>query len=105
MPIRVRARPDFARLFTHSASILYLRNNGLRLDEVGDLAASLKTVKDDNCRASCVDWYGESRPIFLGDRVFALLGYELVEGVITGARIKELKRLNYAPNLSETASN
>ena len=33
-----------------------------------------------DCRASCVDWYGNARPVFLGDRVFALLGYELVEG-------------------------
>ena len=27
-----------------------------------------------------MDWYGNARPIFIGDRTFALLGYELVEG-------------------------
>jgi hypothetical protein len=34
---------------------------------------------DDECRASCVDWYGNARPLFLRGHVFALLGYELVE--------------------------
>jgi hypothetical protein len=29
------------------------------------------------CRASCVDWYGNARPLCLPGRVFALLGYEL----------------------------
>ena len=29
---------------------------------------------------SCVDWYGNSRPLFIRDRIFALMGYEIVEG-------------------------
>ena len=36
-------------------------------------------VKDDGCQASCVDWYGNARPIFLPERMLALMGYELVE--------------------------
>lgn len=31
------------------------------------------------CEVSCVDWYGNTRPIFLGDRIFALMGDELAE--------------------------
>ncbi len=31
------------------------------------------------CETSCTDWYGNTRPIFLGERVFALMGSELVE--------------------------
>lgn len=102
LPILERGRPGNGHSFapSASASILYLRNNSLQFEEVGNLTANAKTVAGDNCRASCVDWYGQSRPLFLRDRVFALLGYELVEGSITGGQIKELRRLNYAPKLS-----
>ncbi len=31
------------------------------------------------CETSCVDWYGNTRPIFLRDRAFALMGSELTE--------------------------
>ena len=43
-----------------------------------------------------MDWYGNARPIFIGDRVFALLGYELVEGSFTDGRIRE-RRVDFAP--------
>jgi hypothetical protein len=57
--------------------------------ELGDLAsAPAGRQQDDACKASCVDWYGNARPIFLGQRVLALMGYELVEGrlLATGRR-------------------
>ena len=50
-----------------------------------------------NCIASCVDWYGNARPIFLGGRVFALMGYELVEGALAGGRISERRRVDFSP--------
>lgn len=31
------------------------------------------------CETSCTDWYGNTRPIFLGERAFALMGSELAE--------------------------
>jgi hypothetical protein len=43
-----------------------------------------------------MDWYGNSRPIFIGGRVFALLGNELVEGTIRGPNIVEVRRVNFA---------
>jgi hypothetical protein len=52
---------------------------------------------DDDCRASCVDWYGNARPLFVGDRIFALLGYELVEGTVVAGRIREQRRVDFAP--------
>ena len=52
---------------------------------------------DDGCIASCIDWYGDARPIFLGDRIFALLGYEIVEGREQGGRIRELRRIDLTP--------
>ncbi|AYM78537.1 hypothetical protein D9M09_24115 [Janthinobacterium agaricidamnosum] len=83
-----------------AASVLYLRNSGLQLTELGALAARPGPAPDDGCRASCVDWYGNARPLFLQGRVFALLGYELVEGALKEGQIREVRRVSYAPNAS-----
>ena len=86
-----------ARQLRHaSAAVLFLRNESLRLTELGALDAQANGV-NDGCRASCVDWYGNSRPLFIGSRVFALMGYEIVEGRIAGSRIEEAQRINFAP--------
>lgn len=82
---------------TESASVLYLRNDRLALTELGALAARPGAPPDDGCRASCVDWYGNARPLFLQGRVFALLGYELVEGALADGKIRETRRISYAP--------
>jgi hypothetical protein len=46
------------------------------------------------CEVSCVDWYGNSRPIFIDDRVFALTGFELIEGAVVKNRIIEVARID-----------
>lgn len=79
-----------------SAALLYLRNESLSFSELGTLA-SRPAGTADGCRASCVDWYGNSRPLFLGKRIFALMGYEIVEGRLQGGRMAELNRVNFAP--------
>jgi hypothetical protein len=79
------------------AAVLYLRNRALALSRLGTLDARRARVDEDGCRASCVDWYGNARPVFIGDRVFALLGYELVEGRIEGERIVERRRVDFTP--------
>lgn len=48
------------------------------------------------CEVSCIDWYGNSRPIFTDGRVFALTGTEMIEGKIYGGQIEEVQRLNIA---------
>ena len=98
LPIVGQARSNsMQRYLDQTASVLYLRNNGLRLGRMGQLDAHAERAVDDGCKASCVDWYGDARPIFIGDRVFALLGYELVEGRLDGERITEKRRGNFAP--------
>jgi Beta propeller domain len=82
------------------ASVLYLRNRALHLQEAGKLDALRTAEIDDACKASCVDWYGNARPIFIGERVFALLGYELVEGRFEGPRIRERRRIDFSPQVS-----
>ena len=97
LPISVPARPGYAHLFESSSAILFLRNEARAFREIGELDAQSEKAVDDKCRASCVDWYGNSRPLFLRNRVFALLGYELVEGKLDDGRMRELRRINYAP--------
>ncbi len=97
LPIRGAVRPGYEHLFDESASILFLQNDSLELKELGGLAARKGKSIDDGCRASCVDWYGNSRPLFLRGRIFAMLGYEVVEGNITEGRIRETRRISFAP--------
>lgn len=104
LPISEPARPGYRHLFETSAAILFLKNDSLHFQELGELAAQPERAKDDGCRASCVDWYGNARPLFVRGRVIALLGYELVEGRMEYGRIHEVRRVNYAPQ-SWTALN
>lgn len=97
LPIRAPASPGYRHLFDESASILFLRNDSLRLEELGELTARAEGTANDGCRASCVDWYGNARPLFVRGRVFALLGYEMVEGTLAGGRIRETRRVSFAP--------
>lgn len=105
LPVRGGGEPGHRQLRQESAAVLFLRNSGLKLGEIGALEAQANAGADDGCRASCVDWYGNSRPLFIGKRVIALMGYELVEGAVEGAvegeggtmRIRELRRASFAP--------
>lgn len=101
LPISEPGRAGYRHLIEESASVLFLRNEGLRFQEIGTLAARPKRAENDRCRASCVDWYGNSRPLFVRGRVFALLGYEIVEGAVDDGRIRETRRINYAPRRLE----
>jgi hypothetical protein len=88
-----------------SAAVVFLRQRDLDFRPLGELRAQPGTARDDACKASCIDWYGNARPIFLGDRVFALMGYEIVEGRLThggawderGERLEERRRIGFAP--------
>lgn len=88
---------DFQRLFWGAADMAYLRREDGRLSLLGLLESRPESARDDGCVASCIDWYGDARPIFVGGRIFALLGYELVEGRIRGGRIREVRRVNFSP--------
>jgi hypothetical protein len=97
LPIMKAGASRYASLFRESASMVYLRRAQRRLAPLGELDASQTGIVDDGCTASCVDWYGNARPIFVGDRVFALLGYELVEGDVRRGGIREIGRTSFAP--------
>lgn len=80
-----------------SAAVMFLKNSGLKLSSLGKLNSEAASTIDDACKASCVDWYGNARPIFIGDRAYALMGYELVEGRFINGAVREKRRLNFAP--------
>lgn len=90
-----------ARFLGSGSAIFFLNRRNRALSPAGQLDADERGAVADNCLASCVDWYGNARPIFYGDRIFALMGYELVEGRVEAGRIGEVRRLNFAPNPAE----
>jgi hypothetical protein len=100
LPIIGGSEPGHRHLRKTSAALLYLRNQGLSLRELGTLDSRPDAAeRNDGCRASCVDWYGNSRPLFLRGRVFALMGYEIVEGKVDAKRITETRRASFAPGV------
>jgi hypothetical protein len=84
-----------------------------RLQHVGELERRFIYANSDDdedgvpgyqCEVSCVDWYGNSRPIFTDGRIFALSGTELIEGRIAYGQILEVQRLNIALGSMRLAS-
>jgi hypothetical protein len=100
LPVRGGGTAGWVHLVEGSTSVLYLQNAGRKFNELGVLTAQSGTAesnKADACKASCVDWYGNARPLFANGRVFALLGYEIVEGKLEGNRLVERRRITFAP--------
>ncbi|HYD37927.1 MAG TPA: hypothetical protein VEA60_09960, partial [Allosphingosinicella sp.] len=94
-----RASPDQShryRLDGESSDVSFVTVSPARaLSPAGQLSARAgRGASGYRCEVSCIDWYGNSRPIFTGGRTFALLGSELVEGRMEGGRILELARLD-----------
>lgn len=99
LPVARPARAAYRQLFEASAAMVFLRRgHDGNFSPLGTLDSHPEDARNDNCVASCVDWYGNARPIFLGDRTFALMGYELVEGDLGRRNVREIGRLNFAPD-------
>jgi hypothetical protein len=90
-----------------ASDLSFLRlDRGRQLQPVGELSRRFDYgSRDDDdedgipgyeCEVSCIDWYGNSRPIFTDGRIFALTGTELIEGRLGSRRIAEVQRLNIA---------
>jgi hypothetical protein len=62
---------------------------------VGDIAMSkIDPNSTYRCEVSCIDWYGNSRAVFTGGRIFALLGTEILEGRLSGDQMGVIARLD-----------
>ncbi|QSQ12394.1 beta-propeller domain-containing protein [Myxococcus landrumensis] len=95
LPLRLQGG-QWSHLRYGSAEVSFMRvDPDLKLSNLGTLKASETSPYDDSCSTSCVDWYGNARPIFYRDRVFALMGYELLEARVTGSAVEESFRVSY----------
>ena len=103
LPVASAGRRGYEHLRHGSASVAFVRNDGQTFTPAGELEAR-SSQEDDDCRASCIDWYGNARPIFLRGRAYALLGYELVEGAISGGTVREVGRVSFAPAKAANAA-
>jgi hypothetical protein len=65
-----------------------------QLSDVGAMRGSNISHPDYDCEVSCVDWYGNSRALFIRGRVFALAATELIEGRLENGHVRERQRLN-----------
>ena len=96
LPVRLQGGA-WAHLWQGSAEVLFLSvDESHHFEPVGALRAHGESARDDACAYSCVDWYGNARPIFYRGRIFALMGYELVEGRLDGD-MREIRRLDFTP--------
>jgi hypothetical protein len=102
LPVRLQGAP-WRHLVEGSAEVTFLAvSSSLQFSPLGALGARAQGQRDD-CVVSCVDWYGNARPIFFRGRVFALLGYELVEGSLENGRLQELQRIEFLQPGARTA--
>jgi hypothetical protein len=93
----VMRRAQSGRWWWRSASsdVSYVAlDAGGRLTSIGALRGASPKHPDYRCEVSCIDWYGNTRAVFVAGRVFALSGTELIEGQITDDGIADLDRVN-----------
>ena len=70
-------------------------SNGLELSAAGQLnPLQQETAAGYECEVSCVDWYGNARAVFIGNRVFGLSGTELMEGKLADGVIQDVHRID-----------
>lgn len=88
--------PEVRRFWDRPSNVHFLQVDS----NLGILPSGYLEAYDDaedpsySCEVSCIDWYGNARPIFFRDRIFALSGTELVEGRFIGTQISEIGRVN-----------
>lgn len=68
-------------------------NRWLKISPLGFLGGIPESAEGYTCEVSCIDWYGNARPIFVDGRIFALTGTELIEGTVQNNTIVETGRL------------
>ncbi len=74
---------------TGRAAIAFFDMSGFQTTLAGTIFSHGTEVP---CTQSCVDWYGNARPVFWGDRIFALMGSEIVEAQRSNGELVEARR-------------
>jgi hypothetical protein len=79
--------------------VTFFRVANLALSQLGTLESRGNIA--GRCSVSCADWYGNTRPIFWGSRVFALMSDELVESTIEQHSLTERRRVDFGEGVEE----
>jgi hypothetical protein len=83
-----------------STHVVFVRAASSSFAKIGTLSITAAVPESDSLEVQsgwAEDWYGNARGIFVGDRIFALIGYELIEAQVSNGRIVELRRINFMP--------
>lgn len=64
-----------------------------RLRQIGLIDMASSAQPEPECELSCVDWYGNARLFFVGERIFALSADQLVESRLRGGQLQEVARI------------
>jgi hypothetical protein len=91
-----RSPRDSDEHYFGGSSMLLLRVRTTGLEELGEIASRrASNVAEDNCKSSCLDWYGDARMIVVKDRFFVVLGYEIIEASLPGDKLSETNRVDF----------
>lgn len=96
LPVGRHLDPNASYKFDGSATVTFLSYRDGALQVLGEVGSPGADLNSDNCHSACTDWYGDTRPIFVDGRVFALMGYELAE--LDPQTMRERTRLNFTPH-------
>ncbi len=89
--VRSDADPDAEYDAVSDLLLMDMSANRLRQLGLVDMASSARPEPD--CELSCVDWYGNARVFFIGERIFALSADQLVELRLRGNALQEVARI------------
>jgi hypothetical protein len=79
------------------SSMLFLSKTSSGLSLAGRIVTHEPVVMDDDCKSTCGFWFDDASAFFIGDRIFAVVRYELVEARYEDGRIREIERISFAP--------
>lgn len=89
--VRSGADPDAEYDAVSDLLLMDMSANRLRQLGLVDMASSSRP--EPECELSCVDWYGNARVFFIGERLFALSADQLVELRLHGDALREVARI------------
>ncbi len=93
----------WTRMRDNSDLAFFSVGENMLIDNAGMLTSTAEP--DDSgyeCEVSCYDWYGNARPIFIGERIIALSGSEVIEGALYNGQVVELARLSLVSEAPES---
>jgi hypothetical protein len=78
-----------------TSDISFIKVSPTALTEAGRFTVNGREPSNGyRCEVSCIDWYGNARPIFTGGRIFGMMGTELVEGRMERGEMQTIHRLD-----------